>query len=840
MRPPYIDDANHRRESFVRQGDPSTLIYSFSLAMDTEAYDDGPLRGNEIRLVKLLPGRWSEPIRCELQRTILGDHPDYNTLSYVWGSRRARRHVLLNGKQFSVTVNLESALRHLRLRYENGLVIWIDALSINQNNTDERTHQVKLMGQIYRSCAGVLVYLGDGLEGLRHRENAPETVDFFGDDRDLQHINTHIDSEAMRIKYEDGPDRSTFKTSEVFAFIRALGSDIHLDRLGYLGLWGSARKQEAQMNLFEALRRLMNPPTTPWWKRIWTVQEITMPQHVLIICGPVSAPWSMFANAASRFSEHSGTCCSRFTATFPRDLWRVLLDFSSQVRDIKDLRTAHSRQKAWSESDTYGGVQLKDLTFLKLLQRFRNRQASDPRDKVYALLSLAKVNAGGPNIVPDYTLSDREVYTKATFEIMQASKSLAVLSTDTGRKFRYDLPSWVPDWSAPGAQSNDLRTDAIRLYNVVGLKKVSDIHTCRMHESSVLGVSASSIARVAQVEEVMWGDSANVTCNTILKWWMAMELEVSNGRALFSSTRFWELLCAEIFCEKLPSSSNIGVRRTTSKDEITFMSWAIDSPRSPFNMRQYPNGGEGDEQESWSMNSYYDRIGNKDLDTMSSQAAGLWKSLLYLDISMPHAHSLLESLVTRSTADSSCFGDVTSEDIRGTLSPLKGRTKDVLKKISEEHGLFWGDSMMVDDNFKDDAPWSALFWEIQDKLTDKFGQELVRSTPRLGTEDTDSTQSLHVATNTRQERIAAMDSSIMAATLSRRLFFTKDGDVGLAPADTRPGDEVFYVAGAATPLVLRAVDDDRVRHFEVVGDCYLLGMNDSGPSGLRYDATYLV
>ncbi|KAL5372637.1 hypothetical protein DPSP01_013345 [Paraphaeosphaeria sporulosa] len=185
----------------------------------------------------------------------------------------------------------------------------------------------------------------------------------------------------------------------------------------------------------------MNQLWTPWWKRIWTVQEITMPKDVLMVCGSVLAPLGMFAEAASMSIQHSSTYCARIAASVQRDLWMVLVDFSSQVRDIQDIRSAYARQEAWSASDTYGNVQLKDLALLRFLERFRNRKASDPRDKVYALLSLAKTIGGGPHIVPDYTLSDREVYAQATFAIMRESKSLAVLSTDTGRKFRQDLLS---------------------------------------------------------------------------------------------------------------------------------------------------------------------------------------------------------------------------------------------------------------------------------------------------------------------------------------------------------------------------------------------------------------
>ncbi|KAL1604121.1 hypothetical protein SLS60_005714 [Paraconiothyrium brasiliense] len=361
----------------------------------------------------------------------------------------------------------------------------------------------------------------------------------------------------------------------------------------------------------------------------------------------------------------------------------------------------------------------------------------------------------------------------------------------------------------------------------------------------ILEVSGSSVGVVSGVEEVMWGDSADISQTTIFKWWTALESAASSGktRSRFATTRFWELLCADIFYEKSPSSSNVGVRRATPKDEITFMSWALESPRSPFNLRLYPNDLKEDEQEDWSNNTYYDRPSDAKLDTMSSQAASLWKSLLYLDMSTPSIGSLLHGLLNRTrTADDGPMEDMTAERIRihDELSPFDSSRTTIIKKLAEDHNLYWGESVLVEGNIREDAPWTGFFWEIEDKLRTRFGKELVctlhRSTMK---HHTNSTQSLNTVVKTRQERVAAMDASIMAATLSRRLFFTQNGDVGLAPASTRPGDEVFYVAGGATPLLLRLIDGGGLR-YEVVGDCYLLGMNEEEPSVLQYHSIYLV
>jgi hypothetical protein len=51
-------------------------------------------------------------------------------------------------------------LQHLRLETEIR-VLWIDAICINQHETQERNHQVSQMGIIFKQAAMVIVWLGD-------------------------------------------------------------------------------------------------------------------------------------------------------------------------------------------------------------------------------------------------------------------------------------------------------------------------------------------------------------------------------------------------------------------------------------------------------------------------------------------------------------------------------------------------------------------------------------------------------------------------------------------------------------------------------------------------------
>ena len=118
---------------------------------------------NAIRLLWLEPGRGGDPLRGDLHRTELCDAtgftPDFEALSYVWG-KADHTHTLQTSRGIvQITSNLAQALRRLRLT-DRIRLIWADAVCIDQADTAERGHQVKMMCNIYSSARRVLVWLG--------------------------------------------------------------------------------------------------------------------------------------------------------------------------------------------------------------------------------------------------------------------------------------------------------------------------------------------------------------------------------------------------------------------------------------------------------------------------------------------------------------------------------------------------------------------------------------------------------------------------------------------------------------------------------------------------------
>jgi hypothetical protein len=401
------------------------------------------LHSKKIRLVKLLKGQWSEKIRCQLQWGFLVNQSSYKALSYAWGSPRATRPILLNEYQYPVTVNLESALRRLR-RTNSDLTLWIDALCINQYNDDERTAQVSLMDEIYSNAEEVIVFLG---EVLHHGSIAPKKTTasittFHGDDRDAEKLNIFLN--GCKAKTSGTSSKASPRLDyafEIFSFLRLLAGKPDLNRLSIFDLSSpQCFDIKYQESLFEGLRQLM---LCRWWKRIWVIQEVVLPKNVTMVYGSSVAPWAMFVNAAG-WINHSSTA----PFTFPRDFSTVLEYFSRIILDIERMRNH------WRVDER--------TALLPLLRRFSDRKASDDRDKVYALLSLARTQT---SIIPDYSVSVREVYIATVLDIIKTTKSLAVFTGDLGRKDRQDLPSWVTDWSASYDDRNRRRAEDIGEYN---------------------------------------------------------------------------------------------------------------------------------------------------------------------------------------------------------------------------------------------------------------------------------------------------------------------------------------------------------------------------------------
>ena len=93
-------------------------------------------------------------------------------------------------------------------------------------------------------------------------------------------------------------------------------------------------------------------------------------------------------------------------------------------------------------------------TLLDVLARFREAEASDPRDKIYGLLGLTSEDHG---IVPDYSKSVQEVFIDATAAHINMTQTLDIVCQNP---FKAKYWTGAKDGSKGRAQSHFAKLDS--------------------------------------------------------------------------------------------------------------------------------------------------------------------------------------------------------------------------------------------------------------------------------------------------------------------------------------------------------------------------------------------
>lgn len=355
----------------------------------TNSYSYSALQGErDIRLITLLRGSKDDPISLTIQHVSLNTKPKYKALSYVWGPQTPSYSIQCDGCVMSVGRNLKDALLCLR-NVDEDSILWIDRICINQEDTDERTQQVGLMADIYSSALLVVIWLGPA------DENTQRVID---------HIN---DLHGQMLKF--------WKIQQPANYTEAKTANHPI------------RYPPPQDPAWLALRALLQ---RPWFSRIWTFQEIVLAQDAVLCCGAYTLRWKKLEaliSGLNAYSEGPNAEDSRMKG----DDNHFMAIFKARSR----LRYGDS----WppEQHQVLGGL-------LPLLHDLRNRQATDPRDKVFALLNVA-YDSKNSDLKADYRKSHVEVYAMTVKWFLRTQKSLAFLSL-VEKKDKPDLISWIPDF----------------------------------------------------------------------------------------------------------------------------------------------------------------------------------------------------------------------------------------------------------------------------------------------------------------------------------------------------------------------------------------------------------
>jgi hypothetical protein len=137
-----------------------------------------------------------------------------------------------------------------------------------------------------------------------------------------------------------------------------------------------------------------------------------------------------------------------------------------------------------------------------LLHRQRKCKATDPRDKVFSLLSVATGDAV-PSIKVNYHQAVEETYTYTARNIIEAAKQLRILVCVDIPRQESTLPSWVPDWrfdtNIPNPLASNVSDKESRevQYSATGNSKATLTKQPDPFKLSLLGVHMGKICHVS-------------------------------------------------------------------------------------------------------------------------------------------------------------------------------------------------------------------------------------------------------------------------------------------------------------------------------------------------------
>jgi hypothetical protein len=154
-------------------------LRSPSMSGPADAFQYQPLDATkqEIRLIKLHRAVADEHthVFCDVYTFEIATAPPYIALSYTWGVPEPQRVIFIGDEPYEVRQNLYNFLYAFRSEAANTEYIYIDQLCIDQDSPDERSHQVRLMSQIYARCTFVIVWLDIRLRKPRRLSKPPCT-----------------------------------------------------------------------------------------------------------------------------------------------------------------------------------------------------------------------------------------------------------------------------------------------------------------------------------------------------------------------------------------------------------------------------------------------------------------------------------------------------------------------------------------------------------------------------------------------------------------------------------------------------------------------------------------
>ena len=391
---------------------PHSISQKYATTMEKFKYQP-ILPPDEIRMLQIIPAEAaSDPIQVRLIYRPLSHMPQCIALSYEWGSPTRDFDIICDDKMLKVTENLVTALRRLRalhtqdvdpdkggggdMRVTEQTIFWIDAISINQEDLDERSQQVPLMSYIYKNASRVIVWLGEDRVG---------TSDAW---KLLQPLSKHVGE--FRLHAND--DNKELYESTLVAP-------------------GLILKDLPQHPAWEDILDIFSSRTV--FTRLWTLQETCLAprDHISLLCGGVEMPWDTFSNIASI-------------------LWRCFLLWEHLFTQTEKNKRSGIFMSILMRRLLQKEVPLPKRYLQDVLMAGTHVLVTDQRDRVFGVLGMFGDDMRAAFEQMGYHNSPAEIFRATTQVIVDHGKGLkyllcvpAVPSWNSKSNSLRECPSWV-------------------------------------------------------------------------------------------------------------------------------------------------------------------------------------------------------------------------------------------------------------------------------------------------------------------------------------------------------------------------------------------------------------
>jgi hypothetical protein len=350
------------------------------------------LKKGDIRLVDIRAGERNLPIEISLAIESLDDPPPFGALSYAVGRDQRQIFIKLRHRKtlqdVQIGENLHTALLHLR-RTHHDITLWIDALSINQNDNAERAQQINQMTEIFAKAENVCIWLGPATS---------TSLPSISHDMDVSYSNDvamKLAKDVLNLENLDATVQNADRKWEFFCLTRLLAS--------------------------------------PWFTRRWCVQEVVMARNATVHCGEHVMPWPDFVDMAQLLSSRWSEVQASVDTLMQQKVGHAHLIGALALINVSASIVRRTRDEQVVERL----VNLESL--LKILGMF---EVTVSLDAIYSIYNLAKDIVGTEKLPIDYALEPRELFTDVTELIVRTSGNLDIICHPWAPAF--PLPSWIP------------------------------------------------------------------------------------------------------------------------------------------------------------------------------------------------------------------------------------------------------------------------------------------------------------------------------------------------------------------------------------------------------------